>query len=298
MPPPELRSQFVYFLPKLHKSPLKMRPIVACCSGPTETASAYVDRFLQPMMKMGRSFIANTTDLINKLSLLTLPPDCLLVTLDVSSLYTNISHQDALDAVSTAFSDYNAPHLPPLDIFKQLVNFVLKNNVFNFNGETFHQLHGVAMGTKLAPALANIFLAQLEEKYIEGCPNPPLAWLRYIDDVFCIWTHTRSELDSFILGLNNIKPRIKFTAEISTSSMVFLDLRVYKGSNFNTTGRLQTEISYKVTNNFTYIHGTSYHPRHVYKGVAKGEALRILRNCSEVDPSLLTLRTSLTSYPY
>ena len=39
--------------------------------------------------------------------------DSLLVTPDVSSLYTNVSHEDALEAVSRAFKMYNLPHLPP-----------------------------------------------------------------------------------------------------------------------------------------------------------------------------------------
>ena len=30
----------------------------------------------------------------------------------------------------------------------------------------------------------------------------PLVWKRYIDDILCIWTGTRSELDSFLDRLN------------------------------------------------------------------------------------------------
>ena len=44
---------------------------------------------------------------------------------------------------------------------------------------------------------------------------------------------------------------------------------------------MDTQISYKKTNNFTYIHGSSFHPQSTYKSIARGEALRILRNCSD-----------------
>ena len=37
-------TQTIYFLPKIHKNPVKVRPIVSCTNGPTYTASAYLDR--------------------------------------------------------------------------------------------------------------------------------------------------------------------------------------------------------------------------------------------------------------
>ena len=137
------------------------------------------------------------------------------------------------------------------------------------------------MGTKLAPALATIYLALLEEAYLETAPLTPHLYLRYIDDIFLIWSHGRDTLDTFIAGLNQLKPRIKFTAEISDCSMTFLDVTVYKGPRFAATGLLDTDIHYKPTNNFLYVHGSSHHPPHTFKAVALGECLRILRNVSE-----------------
>lgn len=137
------------------------------------------------------------------------------------------------------------------------------------------------MGTKLAPALATIYLAQLEEAYLNTAPFSPLLYLRYIDDIFLVWTHGRDRLNTFIDGLNALKPRIKLTAEISDRLVTFLDVTVFKGPTFETTGILDTEIFYKSTNNFLYLHGSSHHPPHVFKAVALGETLRILRNCSQ-----------------
>ena len=182
----------MYFLPKLHKTPLKVRPIVACCGGPTETASAYIDKFLQPIMRLGKSFVANSTQFINTIESTEIPTDSLLVTLDVASLYTNISHEDALEAVSKVLEKYDLPHLPPVDVFLEILSFVLKNNIFSFNGEMYHQLYGVAMGTKLAPALATIYLALLEEAYLNTTPTPPFLYLRYIDDI--LWSGPMAEM--------------------------------------------------------------------------------------------------------
>ena len=109
------------FLPKLHKTPLKVRPIVACCGGPTEATSALLDKFLQPIMRNIKSYVANSTDFICKLDALTPPPNCTLVTLDVASLYTNVSHEDALDAVRITLEKVSLPLLHPIDVVLQLL---------------------------------------------------------------------------------------------------------------------------------------------------------------------------------
>ena len=48
--PPNTQTQTMYFLPKAHKVPMKLQPIVSCTNGPTCKASAYLDRLLQPHM--------------------------------------------------------------------------------------------------------------------------------------------------------------------------------------------------------------------------------------------------------
>jgi hypothetical protein len=39
---------------------------------------------------------------------------------------------------------------------------VLKHSNFTFNGEHFLQINGTAMGTKMAPSFASIFMGKLE----------------------------------------------------------------------------------------------------------------------------------------
>ena len=92
---------------------------------------------------------------------------------------------------------------------------VLENNIFSFNGGIFQQRHGVVMSTKLAPALATLFLHHVEQRYLLSATIKPSLWLRYIDDIFCIWEDDLDSLNHFICGLNTLKPRLHFTAEIS-----------------------------------------------------------------------------------
>lgn len=45
-PPP--RTQQLYFLKKIHKNPIAVRPIVSGCGGPTERISQLIDLHLKP----------------------------------------------------------------------------------------------------------------------------------------------------------------------------------------------------------------------------------------------------------
>ena len=94
--PNRVETQTMYFLPKLHKDPLKIRPIVSATDGPTENASAFLDRLLQLYMKLAESYITNANDLVLILQNQKLRRGSYLVSLDIKSLHTNITHEEAI----------------------------------------------------------------------------------------------------------------------------------------------------------------------------------------------------------
>ena len=66
---------------------------------------------------------------------------------------------------------------------------------------------------------------QVEHKFLATQINQPLIWLRYIDDIFFIWTHGE-KLEQFISNFNRSTPNLKFTYESSKKDISFLDLKV------------------------------------------------------------------------
>lgn len=95
-----------------------------------------------------------------------------------------------------------------------MLGLILKENSFQFNGDNYLQTHGTAMGTKMAVAFANIFMAKFETQLIRQSNIKPREWRCYIDDIFSLWDQDNQDISLFIEQANKFHPTIKFTAEI------------------------------------------------------------------------------------
>ena len=120
------------------------------------------------------------------------------------------------------------------------------------------QLNGTAMGTKMAPSYTNLFMGRLETQILERATNKPTVWWRYIDDVFTIWPHGEGCFKQYLEQINSMHPSIKFTAEWSYKSVLFLDVNV----TIDEEGQLITDLYAKPTDTHLYLHWQSCHPRH------------------------------------
>ena len=133
-PTDKVRTQHMYFLKELHKTPHGIRPIVSGCNGPTERISAFLDHIIKPLVTTTPSYIKDSPYLILLLENTPIPKNAILATIDVSSLYTNIPQDEGKEACLDAIEAAEASHIPR-DILGQLFDIVVKCNVFNFDGQ-------------------------------------------------------------------------------------------------------------------------------------------------------------------
>ena len=81
------------------------------------------------------------------------------------------------------FFDQRTVKEPSTDTLLRLAELVLTLNCFTFSGEIFKQINGVAMGTKMGPNYANLFVGYMEEQIFNQFDGPkPELFGRYIDD--------------------------------------------------------------------------------------------------------------------
>ena len=79
----------------------------------------------------------DTTDFLNKLSNLgNLPNNAILVTLDVSPLYTNIPHNQGIDACRQFLDTRPNKHIPT-ETLCNLLRMILTMNNFTFNQQHY-----------------------------------------------------------------------------------------------------------------------------------------------------------------
>ncbi|TWW61318.1 Neural proliferation differentiation and control protein 1 [Takifugu flavidus] len=79
------------------------------------------------------------------------------------------------------------------------------------------------MGQRFAPSYANLYMSEWEREALSKCPLRPTLYLRYLDDVFGIWTYTIPQFMDFINTLNHHHPSIKLKHTIDTQEINFLD---------------------------------------------------------------------------
>ena len=115
----------------------------------------------------------------------------------------------------------------------ELLTHILTKNAFTFNNEHFVQIYGTAMGSPMASTYANIFMARLERELLLKAPNGliPIEWIRFIDDIFAIWTHGIEKLQQVLTYINKFHPTIKFGSTYSRKTVNFLDTTIYTNSN-------------------------------------------------------------------
>ena len=87
---------------------------------------------------------------------------------------------------------------------------------------------------------------------------------------------SREELDHFITSVNSFHPALKYTWEISETSLAFLDIKVSIGGNV-----LCTSVHYKPTDSHSHLLYSSSHLSHVKNSIPYSQFLRLRRLCSD-----------------
>ena len=99
----------------------------------------------------------------------------------ITSLYTVILNDEGLRAPQHFF-DHCTVKEPSSETLLRLAELVLTLNCFSFGGNYYKQTNGVAMGTKMGPSYANLFVGFIEHQFFSQYHGPkPELYGRYID---------------------------------------------------------------------------------------------------------------------
>ena len=196
-----------------------------------------------------------------------LDSDDVMVSYDVSSLFTNVPIQEAIDVIRDMLQEDETLDertvLSPGRI-AELLETCLRSTYFSYQGDFYEQVEGAAMGSPVSAVVANLYMEFFEEMALTSAPDKPALWKRYVDDIWCIVKKGKEE--ELLDHLNSVRPSIKFTMELEKDGKLpFLDCSLQRGED----GMLTSTVYRKPTHTDRYLHYTSHHPVHVKRGVVR-----------------------------
>ncbi|XP_045534547.1 uncharacterized protein LOC123721120 [Papilio machaon] len=280
----------IYGLPKIHKPNWPLRPIVSQIDSPTYKCSRHMADFLQTLTGKTTSFIRDSTHFIRLLRDIRIQDDEAMVSFDVASLFTNVPVAETIDIIKQHLIVNNLP-----TEYISLIEFCLKSGYFLWRGDFYLQVDGVAMGSPIAPVVANIFMENFEKEALNSAPVKPRYWLRYVDDVFAIVS--RRHIGQLLDHLNEMHPRIRFTTEEEKDgTLPFLDVLVKRESS----GCLVHTVYRKPTHTDRYLKADSHHHPSYLSSVPRTLINRALRLCDPqfVESELTHVRRVLEDNGY
>ena len=221
----------------------------------TYQTASWLSNILKPLREHS-TVLQDSFELVNQISKILNLQNKFLVSFDVKSLFGNIPLDFTLNVVldklfidqSTKIFGMNGKH------FKKLLDWTSKNGTLQFNGKFYKQVDWVAIGSPMAPAIADICMNWL---LVEVCKktNASFKIFRYVDDLFLAFDNSEDVEDTFN-AFNSIPNKIQFTREPEVKNqLAFLDVHITK-----TREGVETKIFRKLTFTGLYINWKSYVP--------------------------------------
>ena len=122
--------------------------------------------------------------------------DEIMVSFDVTSLYTNIPITDTLNIIKdyvNSDDQFIRKTAINQDKFLDLVHLVLTTTWYTFNSQFYPQIDGVAMGGPASSTTSEIYMQTYERAAITTALHPPKIWEQFVDDVHSILKRTHLE---------------------------------------------------------------------------------------------------------
>ena len=248
----------MYGLPKVHKKDVPLRPILSMTGSSQHQLAKWLTSLLQPvLLNLSSNCILDSFTFVNEVKNFTFSPSSVfLCSFDISSLFTNVPLAETINICADAlYSDESMTPSFPRSVFVELMQLATSSVEFSFNNNMHRQIDGVAMGSPLGPALANIFVGHQEAKLFANVERP-LAYFRYVDDTFAAFNN-EEDCNIFLSHLNSLHPSLRFTYEKeSNHSLPFLDVLVERQDS-----KFLTSVYRKPTFTGNYLRWNSFSPK-------------------------------------
>ena len=280
------------------------RPIISGCGSIIENIGVFVEYFVKNEATKHRSYLQDTPDFLRQIEVLNkrgiLPINAILVTADVCGLFTNIPHQECIQTTQCALNERTDPNMSTEFIIR-LLELILKYNIFEYNGDLYQQDIGTAMGSRPAPSISNICMAnkidnqfiKMSIKYAKYGEKALIFLKRFLDDLFFVFCGSTKRLHEFMEEVNTIHPNMKFTMKHTFTNLepqvsrcqcpLSVSIPFLDTSCMIKDGQIIVDLYRKPSDRNRYLLPDSCHPDSCKKNIPFSLAMRITRICSEIE---------------
>ena len=201
----------IYGLRKIHKPGVKLRPIVSCIKSPCYKLASYVHKLLQPFIETIEFNIKNSFDFVEFINTVKLHENYILISLDVTSLFTNIPKELMIATIEKEWQIMSRYINVPKEILLDLICCIYETSYFTFEGKVYQQLQGTSMGNPASPSIANIVMNYCLNNILAALPFEISFLKLYVDDT--ILAIPANECNSLLSYFNGFHEMIQFTME-------------------------------------------------------------------------------------
>ena len=247
--PKTFRTPAAYFLPKTHKKDyeknLKFRPIISSFDSYNFKLAKYLAFEISKVANMSNS---STDDFLKNFRKIEFIKTNFMASLDIENMYPSIPLDIIIQKAADLLYERHENKLSKESI-KTLLEFCTKEITFSFADKLYQQNSGLAMGSPLAPILANLYFRDFETLRIlsQNFPFKFKFYYRYMDDLFFVFNENYNQED-ITNYFNQQDQYLKFTIETeSEDSLQFLDMQVVRKL-----GVLETRWYRKLSNTLTF----------------------------------------------
>ena len=131
-----------------------------------------------------KSQVKNSFIFKEVISKIKIPSDHIMISLDVTSLFTNVPIGLVKNSIEKRWNLINKATNLLLQEFQKGIEFLMKNTFFQFDNEYYHQIFGTPMGSPISPMLADLLLQDLKEVVLKKLSFKIHSYYRYVDDTF------------------------------------------------------------------------------------------------------------------
>ena len=135
-----------------------------------------LSRVIQPLVGKSPHHIQSTSDFVSKAKRFTLQLGECLSSYDVTSLFTSIPVDPALNVIRDLLKKdekLNDRTVLLVQNIIELLGFCLHNTYFSFQNKFYEQVEGVPMGSPVSTIVVNLYMESFETKALRSANNPP-----------------------------------------------------------------------------------------------------------------------------